>query len=149
QIAFSSAGRFAANVEMVPAPAVGGPRPTPGAPLARVATPGQHSIEEVSRFLDVPPARCLKTLVVEGADDGLVALVVRGDHELNAVKAQGLPAVRTPLRFARAAEIEAAVGGGPGSLGPVGLSIPVVADASAALVGDFVCGANEEGYHLR
>ncbi len=149
RIAFSSTGDFAANVEMVPAPAVGGPRRAAGSAMQAVDTPSQHSIEDVSRFLDVSPTRCLKTLVVEGADGGLVALVLRGDHELNAVKAQALAAVAKPLRFAKAPEIATTVGCGPGSLGPVGLTIPVVADLSAALVANFVCGANVEGRHLR
>ncbi|MGD9603009.1 MAG: proline--tRNA ligase [Gammaproteobacteria bacterium] len=148
-IAFSTTGRFAANVEMVPAPAPSAPRPPPGEPCTKVATPGQHTIEEVSRGLGVPPERCLKTLVVEGADGGLVALVLRGDHDLNAVKAQNLPGVFKPLRFARAEQIVRALGCAPGSLGPVGLDIPVHVDQAASIVADFVCGANEEGYHLR
>ena len=147
-IAFSSTGDFAANVEMVPAPAAGA-RPAAQEALTEAVTPTQHSIEEVSSFLDVAPAQCLKTLVVEAEGGGLVALVLRGDHELNAVKAQALPLVASPLRFAKPNEIEAAFGCGPGTLGPVGSPVPVIADHAAAAVADFVCGANKARAHLR
>jgi prolyl-tRNA synthetase len=147
-IAFSGGG-YAANIEMVPVPPPDAPRPPPAAALERVATPGQHTIAEICEHLGVAPERCVKTLVVAGADGGLVALVLRGDHELNAIKAQRAPGVASPLRFARAEEIAAAVGCGPGSLGPCGLALRVVADAAAAALADFVCGANAEGWHLR
>ncbi|MEQ8660980.1 MAG: proline--tRNA ligase, partial [Gammaproteobacteria bacterium] len=146
-IAFSTSGSYAANVEMVPcAPPTA--RPAPGAALARVATPGQHSIEDIAGFLGVSPAQCVKTLVVAAADGGLVALALRGDHELNAVKAARHPLVAAPLRFAKADEIAAAVGCGPGSLGPLELPFPLVADHAAAALADFVCGANAAGFHL-
>ncbi len=147
EIAFSRDGRFAANVEMVPAPP-SAPRGAANAAMATVDTPAQHTIAEVSDFLGTTPAQCVKTLIVAGEDGGLVALVLRGDHELNAIKAQNLSAVATPLRFASAEEIAAAVGCGPGSLGPVGLSVPVYCDHAAAAIADFVCGANVEGKHL-
>ncbi|MGE0482833.1 MAG: proline--tRNA ligase [Gammaproteobacteria bacterium] len=146
-IAFSSAGDYAANVEMVPAAAPAA-RPAPGQDMARVETPTQHSIEDVSGFLGVAPSQCVKTLVVAGADSGLVALVLRGDHELNVVKAQKLEQVASPLRFAKSEEIAAAVGCGPGSLGPVELPLPVIVDQDAAALADFVCGANSAGWHL-
>ena len=148
-IAFATEGDYAANVELVPAPRPTAPRPELRETLEKVATPGQHSIAEVSAFLDVPPARCLKTLLVAGGDGGVVALVLRGDHELNAVKAEKLPRVASPLRFASEAEIRAAAGCEAGSLGPVGLDIPVIADHDAAQATDFVCGANEDGWHYR
>jgi prolyl-tRNA synthetase len=148
-IAFSTSGDFAANVEMVPAPAPAGPRPAPQANLSEAATPTQHSIEEVSSFLGVSAAQCLKTLVVAGENDTLVALVLRGDHELNAVKAQALPAVASPLRFAKPPEIAAAFGCGPGTLGPLGCPITLIVDQAAAHVADFVCGANVAGKHLQ
>ena len=148
-IAFSTSGEFAANVEMVPVSMPATPRPAPTESLSRIATPAQHSVDEVSRFLAVTPSQVLKTLVVEGADGGLVALVLRGDHELNAIKAQNLPGVFNPLRFARAERIVQGLGCAPGSLGPVGLEIPVWVDHAASVVSDFVCGANEEDHHLR
>ncbi len=148
-IAFSTTGDFAANVEMVPAPPPTTPRPAPTETLARVDTPTQHTIQEISEFLGVPPERCLKTLLVEGADGGLVALVLRGDHELNAVKAQNLPGVFKPLRFAKAEQIVKALACPPGFLGPVGLEIPVYVDHAASVVADFVCGANTPKAHLK
>ncbi len=148
-IAFSTTGDFAANVELVPAPVPAGARPAPAEALAEADTPTQHSVEEVAGFLGVAPGRVLKTLVVGAEDGGLIALVVRGDHELNAVKAQALPGVAHPLRFAKPHEIEAAFGCGPGTLGPVGIKVPMLVDHAAAQVADFVCGANVAGKHLR
>ena len=148
-IAFSTTGKFAANVEMVPAPLPAAPRPAASEPLAEVETGKAHSIEEVTALLGVPAAKVLKTLVVGGENDSLVALVIRGDHELNAVKAQRLPGVATPLRFAKAQEIEAAFGCGPGTLGPVGISVSTYVDQAAANTADFVCGANKAARHLR
>ena len=147
-IAFSADGGYAANIEMVPTASAVTPRPAPGAAQARVATPDQRTIDEVASFLGVMPTQCVKTLVVTGSDGGLVALVLRGDHELNAVKAQNLPAVAAPLRFARAEDIAAATGCGPGSLGPCALPFPVVVDHAAAALADFVAGANTAGWHL-
>ena len=146
-IAFS-AGGFAANVEMIPCPAPDGARPEPGEALTVVATPGIRTIADLAGSLGLPVARCVKTLLVEGEDGGLVALVLRGDHELNAVKAAHLDAVLSPLTFARPERVKEVMGCNPGSLGPVGADLPVVADASAAVLADFTCGANREGEHL-
>jgi prolyl-tRNA synthetase len=99
-------------------------------------------------LLKVPAARCVKTLIVEGGGGDVVALVIRGDHELNAVKAQKLPGVASPLRMATAARVLAAIGTAPGSLGPVGLNCRIVVDHAAAGLADFVCGANEPDAHL-
>ena len=146
-IAFSTASSYAANVEKAEAlaPAV---RETPsGAAQSVVATPGKHTIAAVAEFLGVEPRRVVKTLVVAGTD-GLVALVVRGDHQLNAIKAQLHPLVADPLRMATDAEISAALGARPGSLGPVNLAIPVLVDRAAAAMADFVCGANQDDHHL-
>ena len=146
-IAFSDDG-FAANVELVPCPAPRKKRPEPTLDLAAVDTPGVHTIADLARFLDVPAERCVKTLLVEGEDGGLVALVLRGDHELNAIKAERAGGVRAPLAFARPERVREVIGCDPGSLGPVGTDVPVVADASAAALTDFVCGANRDGAHL-
>jgi prolyl-tRNA synthetase len=146
-IAFSTASSYAANVEKAEAlaPAV---RETPsGAAQSVVATPGKHTIAAVAEFLGVEPRRVVKTLVVAGTD-GLVALVVRGDHQLNAIKAQLHPLVADPLRMATDAEISAALGARPGSLGPLNLAIPVLVDRAAAAMADFVCGANQDDHHL-
>jgi len=148
-IAFSSGG-YAANVELAPAPAAAA-APHPQQPLEKVATPGVHSIEEVSAFLGVPPERTVKTLVLaasEEIDSPLVAVLLRGDHELNAVKAEKHPWIAVPLRMAADAEIRAAVGAGTGSLGPLNCPLPLLADQAVAGLGDFVAGANEDGHHL-
>jgi prolyl-tRNA synthetase len=147
-IAFSTGSDFASNVETIDAPAPAGGRPGPDTVLQTVATPGKHSIEELCDFLATSADRCIKTLVVSGSETDVVALVLRGDHELNALKAERHPAVRTPLEFASDAQIRKALGCPAGSLGPVGLDIPVLVDSAAAQVADFVCGANEEGKHL-
>ncbi len=148
-IAFSDASDFAANVELAEALPPRGTRPAPTRPLAVVDTPGQHSIDEVSRFLGVPASATAKTLIVDGVEPGtVVALVLRGDHELNAVKAEKLTEVASPLRFAGEEAVRRATGSAPGSVGPVGLQIPVVVDRAAAHLADFVCGANEDGRHL-
>ncbi len=147
-IAFSSASDYAANVELAPALPPSQPRPQPGEPLRTVDTPDQHSIDQVSAFLGVTPARCLKTLLVESDNGGIVALVLRGDHELNEIKAARLPGVASPLTFASEARIRETTGCGAGSIGPVGLDVPVYADHAAAAASDFVCGANEDGKHL-
>jgi len=148
-IAFSTESDYAANLELAEAITPAGERPTPQAEMQTVDTPGQHSIEEVSNFLKIDAKQCLKTLIVHGEeDDSLVALVLRGDHELNAIKAEKLPSVAEPLTMAEDEEIKAAIGCSVGSIGPVGISIPVIFDRSAAALSDFVCGANEDGKHL-
>ena len=147
-IVFSDGDDYAANLELAEALAPREPRPEAKAAKAVVATPGARTIAEVSAQLALPASRMLKTLVVDGADGGLVALVLRGDHELNAVKAQKLAAVAKPLRMADAARITAQAGCAPGFLGPVGLPLPVIADRSAAVLADFACGANRADAHL-
>ena len=147
-IVFSSASDYAANVEQAIALPPAGSRPTPAAEMSSVDTPGQHSIEDISRFLKTSPEHCVKTILVQGKTTPVVALILRGDHALNAVKAEKLEAIVSPLQFATDKEIFDATGCKPGSLGPVGLSIPVITDHAAALLGDFVCGANQDGQHL-
>ena len=147
-IAFSNASDYAANVELAEALAPSFKRPAPSEEMQTVATPGQRSIEEVSGFLKIHAAGCLKTLLVQGCDDGVVALVLRGDHELNEIKAEKLDTVASPLTFASDEEVKQIAGCEPGSLGPVGLTIPVYADHAALAVADFICGANQEGKHL-
>ncbi len=152
-IAFSSASDFAANVELAEALAPNGERPAATQDKAEVATPGQHTIEEVSAFLKLEASQVVKTLIVlgEADEDGnqkLIALVVRGDHELNDIKAEKLPGIATPLAFAPEGRIKEELGAGVGSLGPVGLDIDVFVDRSAAHLADFACGANKDGFHL-
>lgn len=146
-IAFCERGDYAANVELATPRASASERAAARETRTKVATPGQHTIEEVAAFLAVEPSRLLKTLVVIGAE-GPVALLLRGDHELNLVKAAKLPALNG-FRFANDAEVRAATGACAGSVGPLGLSIPLIADRDAAALTDFVCGANEDGFHWR
>jgi prolyl-tRNA synthetase len=147
-IVFSDGDGYAANLELAEALPPAGPRAAPGEAMREVATPGARTIADVATLLKLPASRLLKTLVVEGADGGLVVLLLRGDHELNALKAGKLPQVARPLRMADAARIAAAFGSEPGFLGPVGLDLTVIADHSAAALADFVCGANRADLHL-
>ena len=152
-IVFSSDSDYAANIELAEAPAF---EKSNEAQVAseQVATPSQKTIEEVSQFLSVDKSKTLKTLIVLGAADedgkqGLVALVLRGDHTLNDIKAAKLPEVAEPLVMASDEQVKQTLGAEVGSLGPVGLNIPVIADRAAAAAVNFVCGANETGFHLR
>jgi len=147
-IVFSDGDDYAANLEAAAALPPAEPRPAPREALRKVATPGMRTIEDLAHFLKVEPARCLKTLIVDGTGDEVVALVVRGDHELNAVKAQKLPGVASPLRMASAARVLAATGTEPGYVGLVGLKCRVYADHAALALADFVCGANDKDMHL-
>ncbi|MCP5143843.1 MAG: proline--tRNA ligase [Gammaproteobacteria bacterium] len=147
-IAFSTADDYAANVELVPAAAPAGERAAPTAAMTKVATPGKHTIADVAEFLTVSPVRVVKTLLVAGEDSEVVALILRGDHELNAVKTQKLAGVASPLRMASAEAIRRVTGCSPGSLGPVDCKVPLIVDNAAAQLADFVCGANEDGAHL-
>ena len=144
-IAFSDTSDYAANVELAPALAPATPRPAPRAPLATVDTPKARSIEALTTQLGVNATQCLKTLVVEGTD-GPVALMLRGDHTLNAIKAAKLPGIADPFRLAGEDTLKAA-GLVPGFIGPVGLTIPFFVDHSAAALADFVCGAGALDQH--
>ena len=147
-IAYSDADDYAANVEMAEALAPDQPRGPATAQMQEVTTPGVRTIAELTAFLKVDAARCLKTLLVEGTDGGVVALIVRGDHELNAVKAQKLPGVLSPLKMASAEQVRTATDCEPGFIGPVGLELKVYADRAAAQASNFICGANRRDLHL-
>ena len=147
-IAFSSTGNYAANVELADAMPPSHDRPPATEDITTIDTPDVHSIEEVCKFLKTSPDRCLKTLLVQGVDGQVVALVLRGDHDLNITKAEKLDEVGIPLTFATAEQVNTVTGCDPGSVGPKGLKIPVIADHSAARLADFICGANLTGKHL-
>jgi prolyl-tRNA synthetase len=148
-IAFSSESDYAANIEKAEPLLADAARPSPSASLQTVDTPGQHSIEEVSVFLDTEASQCVKTLLVNSTEEGrIVALVLRGDHVLNEVKAAHLDAVASPLTFSGEEQIRQVAGCSAGSLGPVGLDITVIADHAALQLADFVCGANTDDKHL-
>lgn len=149
-IAFSTESDYAANIEKAEAVACGDDRPAPGEELRLIDTPAAKTIDELVAQFDQPIERTLKTLIVAAADDvesDFVALLLRGDHELNEIKAEKLPQVAAPLRFAGDEEIRAAIGAAPGSLGPLRLAIPCIADRSAAVIADFSAGANQDGKH--
>jgi prolyl-tRNA synthetase len=147
-IAFSDGDSYAANIELAAALPPSTPRAAATAPLSQVATPNAGTIEALTAFLKIGADKVAKTLLVEGVDGGVVALVVRGDHELNAVKAQKLPGVAHPLRMASAAAIARATGAEAGYIGPVGFKGPIYADHCAAALADFVCGANQKDQHF-
>jgi len=155
-IAFSTESSYAANIEMAEALTPTGERNEPSQDMAEVATPEQNTIAEVSEALNISAEQCVKTLIVlgeapEGEDDAeapLVALVLRGDHELNDIKAEKIEGVASPLQFAPEERIEKELNAKVGSLGPIGLDILTVVDRSAAHLSDFCCGANKTGFHL-
>jgi prolyl-tRNA synthetase len=146
-IVFSDSDDYAANLEAAVALPPSEPRPAATEDLKKVATPGAKTIEDLSRFLKVDPARTIKTLIVEGEEDTVVALVIRGDHELNAIKAQKLPGVVSPLKMANAESVRNATGTEPGYIGVVGLKCKIYADHTALTLADFVSGANEKDMH--
>jgi prolyl-tRNA synthetase len=145
-LAYCPNSDYAANVELAEALPPTAPRPAPAAALDKVYTPGQHSIEEVCAFLKIEPNRTIKTLIVEGVD-GPVALLLRGDHQLNEIKAAKLEQLPDEVRLAPDAVVREVANAAPGSVGPVGLNIPVLADRALMNQSDFVCGANDTGFH--
>ena len=146
-IAYCPDSDYAANIELAEAVAPTTTRAAAGAPMQKIATPGVKSIEEVTSFLKIEANRTVKTLVVEG-ETGSVALLLRGDHVLNEIKTEKIAGVKSPLTFASEAAVRATTGAAPGSVGPVGLRIPVIMDRAVASMSDFVCGSNEDGFHL-
>ena len=146
-IVFSTNGNYAANIEKAEAQRPTQIRPAPSAAMEKRETPHCKTIAALVEDYGVPIERTIKTLMVAGAEGGVVALIIRGDHELNAIKAEHLPEVAAPLRMAEEAEIRAALGAGAGSLGPVEANVPMVVDYDAAVIADFAAGANEDGYH--
>jgi len=148
-IAFSDSDDYAANLDTAATLAPGTPRAAAAQPLTKVPTPNARTIAEVSALLGVNPAQCVKTLLVDGSAGDIVALVIRGDHELNPVKSQKLDGVASPLRMAGAERIRAASGAEPGFIGPLGFKGKVYVDHAAAHLADFVCGANERDMHYR
>ncbi|MFT6248086.1 MAG: prolyl-tRNA synthetase [Cognaticolwellia sp.] len=152
-IAFSDGSDFAANVEKAEALAPKGERPAPTQAMTEVATPKARTIDDVAKLLSIDATTTVKTLLVLGTatkenDAPIVALVLRGDHQLNEVKAENLSQIASPLTFATDEQLTAAAGCNAGSIGPVGLTIDVIVDRSAAHLADFVCGANKNDIHL-
>jgi len=147
-IAYCPDSDYAANVELAEALAPAQARPAPAAPMRKVPTPGMTRCEDVAVLLGAPLAQTVKAIAVMHADE-FVLLLARGDHSLNEIKTQKLPGM-DPFRFATDAEVERHLGCKPGYIGPVGADagIRIIADRAVAAMADFICGANEEGYHL-
>ncbi len=149
-IAFSDKSDYAANTELAEAITLE-QRAEATEALKTIDTPQQKTIDEVSQFLKVSTNKVLKTLLVRASEEcesDVVALVLRGDHELNELKAEKLALIAEPFCFADENEITTAAGCDAGSIGPVGLSIPIIVDRSAAVCSDFICGANTNDKHL-
>ncbi|MDR5018327.1 proline--tRNA ligase [Yersinia rochesterensis] len=149
-IVFSTGSDYAANIEFAEALAPAEPRAAAAEELRIIDTPNAKTIAELVEQFTLPIEKTVKTLIVHAHEESahkLVALLVRGDHELNEIKAEKLPQVAKPLTFATEEEIRAVIGAGPGSLGPVNLPMPVVADRSVAVMSDFGAGANIDGKH--
>jgi len=145
-LAYSTEDSFAANVEKAAAVATG-ERAAATKDMETIDTPGVHTIEDLTNKLSLSAEHCAKTLLVQGTESPVVALVIRGDHQLNAIKAEQQPEVASPLNFASADQIRKVAGCDAGSIGPVGLDFPVLVDGDAALMSDFVCGANHNNQH--
>lgn len=149
-IAFSSDSDFAANIELAEAVTTVKERPAAQQDMKLVDTPNAKTINELVEQFDINAEQTIKTLIVhadEESEHTLIALILRGDHELNEIKAEKLPQVASPICFATEEEIKEAIGAGPGSLGPVKLSIPFIVDRSAAVLSDFSAGANIDDKH--
>jgi prolyl-tRNA synthetase len=145
-IAYCDEDNYAANIESAATSPSTDPRPAPGMELKKIATPGARSIEALREMRDIDATSILKTLIVAGTD-GPVALMLRGDHELNSVKAQKIPGVASPLTLADADTVREVTGCAPGFAGPIGLDIPLYFDHATASMADFLCGANQIDMH--
>lgn len=150
-IVYSNQSDYAANLELASALPPQTPREKPGASISVVTTPGIKSVEGQAAHLKVPVRQILKTLLVRGksSEHPVVALLVRGDHELNAIKAEKHPLVASPLELISIEEVQTIAGCGPGFVGPKGLNtdVPLIADIDVAHMANFFCGANKEDSH--
>ena len=151
-IVFSSESDYAANIEKAEALSADRSDPTTLEDMTEIATPGVHTIDDLCDFLDTEAKNTLKTLIVSAENNQgeiqLYGLMVRGDHELNEIKAQHALGLTSEISFASEEQIKNALNCAPGSLGPVNLNLPMIVDRSAAQLSNFVCGANRDGYHL-
>lgn len=147
-LVYSDSSDYAANLERAESAAPLSKNEAPKA-LEKFATPNAKTIKALHEQFNLTPETGVKTLIVKGSESKLIALILRGDHELNTIKAEKLPGVFSPLTMADEAEIKLALNCGIGSLGPVDLVIPFIVDREAAVLQNFVCGANEEGFHYK
>ncbi len=148
-LAVSDGSDYAANIEAAATQPSGKPRAAASQALEKVSTPGLKAVEAVSKALGVPLTSKVKLLVVKARDGGLIAIALRGDHELNEVKASKHPKIASPFQMAAPEDVEKAFNCEVGYLGPVKCPIPLIADHAAAEIADFVCGANEKDFHVR
>lgn len=148
-IAFSDSSDYAANVELAPVAYQANTNPSTALTIEKVATPTEKTIEEVSKALNVERKQCIKMLIVKSEDEGVIAFAMRGDHELNSVKAEKIDGVFNPLTLATDTEIESSLSTTPGFIGPLELTCRVVVDYAASVLENFVCGANEVGFHFK
>lgn len=148
-IAFSDSSDYAANIEMAVNVPSTTPRPEATEDMMEFETPGLKTIDSLAEAMNIPATQQIKILLVKGEEGSTVALLVRGDHNLNEIKAEKIDGILSPLTFETEEKIIELTGSKPGSLGPVGLSIRIIADHATAPLADFVCGANKEGYHLK
>lgn len=147
-IFYSDSSSYAANIEQATSLPPPQANSYPDAPMTRVETPSQKTITDVAQYLTIPIEQTVKTLIVEGQDQPLIALVLRGDDTLNEIKAAKHPWIKSPLQFADEQLIQKAIGASVGSIGPIGLTLPIVVDHHARAMTSFVCGANQTDYHL-
>jgi len=148
-IAFSDESNYAANIELAEAVPPEGQRPAPSQTMEIIDTPNAHTIDEVSELLQVAPEQSIKTLLVAGdAENTIIAILMRGNDQLNEIKAEKLAGVATPLTYATDEQLQEVAGCNAGSIGPVGLDIKIYADHATQNMADFVCGANQDGKHF-
>lgn len=148
-IAFSDEGTFAANVELAATLPPSNDRPAPSTDMQSVDTPNARSIEEVCQYLNVTADKTVKTLLIAGEEDTVIALLVRGDHEVNDIKVEKIDGVAVPFRLIDEEQVKAVANCSPGSVGPIGLDkVRIIADYATQNLSDFICGANEDGKHL-
>lgn len=147
-VVYSDESDYAANIEKASAQAPQGERPTPTTDMKKITTLNVCTIKQLAETCNILPEKGIKTFIVKGEESPFVALILRGDHELNIVKAQNLAGVASPLVFANEKEIRETIGAGPGSLGPVNLPLPYIVDRDAAHLADFCCGANDDNFHF-
>jgi len=145
-IAYSDEDNYASNIETATTSRDGVETPPASLDLTKIETPGIKTITALCESLSIMASQTMKTLIVEG-NEGLIAFGLRGDHELNAVKAQKIPGVASPLTMASPESIAKAIGCGPGFVGPVGIAIPIFYDHATASMSDFIVGANEKDTH--
>ena len=148
-IAFSDSSDYAANIEKAATLPATDTRAEPTESMEMFETPGLKTIDSLASAMGIRATQQIKILLVDGDDDSTVALLLRGDHNLNEIKAEKIEGISAPLTFATEETIISLTGSKPGSLGPVGMDLRIIADHATETLSDFVCGANKEGYHLK